>query len=813
MERQSPEPQHPEEIGYRVDDLLIDVGRHRVMRAGETLPLKGLSFEFLLALVRSAPNLVSIDALMERVWPGVVVSPETVSQRAKLVRDALGDDPAAPRYIAGVRGRGYRLAAPVVPIRAAPGPEPAADLPPAESPQEPARASEAMSAGAASPPAESAAAAGPALARSERARAPRARRTAGIALAAVAAVALGALVYRYGSMLAGLAPGAERAATLTAPARSIAVLPFLDLSPQKNQEYFTDGITEELSSLLATVPSLRVAGRTSAFAFKGTNEDLRVIGRKLGVASVVEGSVRTDADRLRIAVRLVQAKDGYQLWTATYERRLDDIFAIQRDIAREVVTRLEQVLASRGAAGEAAQLAMRVPTRSVEAYTAFLRGQHLLRSRTVGNVQRALEQFRDAIELDPQFARAHVGIALAQILLEDQQVIGWAEAQPVAEAALDRAEQLDPALAEALAVRAVGLLRGPRVEERLALIERALELSPNDPQILVWAATLYDMALRVDEQMAAYEHAYRIDPLSPIVLHNYALVSYRRGESDRAMRLLGELEALAGESSWPPRLRAVFAWIDGRTDERIRWDRLALEREPENPYLHRRLSLAYAELGDVAAAERHAAAALQLNLRASRILAERVSVLLQAGRLDEALREADRARQRFADEPEIQAALGRARAWSGDEPAALEALRDALPALSSPRPMFAADDALYYYTADYVYLLRRSGAVAEARRIATAFGAWLDGYWSGPGRQERGEPLWTRARLAAALGERNALLEHLTALQARGGLLPAWIPREPMFAPYLEDPGIGALLQRFEARRTEWRRHLAADAA
>src|SRR5262245_44627759 len=197
---------------------------------------------------------------------------------------------------------------------------------------------------------------------------------------------------------------------------TIAVLPFIDMSPAKDQEYLTDGMSEELLNALAKVEGFRVAARTSAFAFKGRSEDLREVGRKLGVENILEGSIRKQGDRIRVTAQLVKAQDGLHLWSETYDRKLDDVFAIEDEIAQQVVGAIRRALGNPVDNTVTAASDVQPPTSSTEAYIHYLRGQHRLRDRSRQGMEAALGEFERAVELDPRFALAHVGIANSLLL-------------------------------------------------------------------------------------------------------------------------------------------------------------------------------------------------------------------------------------------------------------------------------------------------------------------------------------------------------------------------------------------------------------
>ncbi|HEX9055689.1 MAG TPA: protein kinase, partial [Gemmatimonadales bacterium] len=260
-----------------------------------------------------------------------------------------------------------------------------------------------------------------------------------------------------------------------APLASAAVLPFADLSPEKDQQYFSDGLTEELITTLSQVPGLRVAARTSSFQFKGQNPDVHEVGRKLDVGAVLEGSVRKSGRRLRVSAQLIDAKDGYQLWSESYDRDLADVFAVQEDVARSIVAALRVRLAP----APAAALAVR-PTGDLQAYDLYLKGRFAWNQRTGPSLQEAVRYLEQAVARDSTFARAWAALADAYLL-----VVPYAGGSPAdtwrkAQAAAGKALALDSTSAEAYTSLAYGntiyAWNWPAAEQNF---RRAIAANPN----------------------------------------------------------------------------------------------------------------------------------------------------------------------------------------------------------------------------------------------------------------------------------------------------------------------------------------------
>ena len=296
---------------------------------------------------------------------------------------------------------------------------------------------------------------------------------------------------------------------------TLAVLPFLDLSPDRDRRYFSEGMTDELIGLLSKVEGLRVIARSSSARFRERVADIRDIGRRLGVAHVLDGSVRLSDRRVRVTVLLVSTETGYQEWSETFERNVDDIFALQEDIGRAIVESLRLHIAPPGGsdgsgAGRVAVVAS--PTDDLEAYELFLRGRFFANRRTENGLARAAEYFRKAIAADPGFARAHAG--LADTFIAPRESAPGERFRAGREAAL-RALELDPTLAEAHT--AMGWIRMWNDRDWTAAerdFQRALASNPG----YLWAHQWYSAYLaatgRLEEALAALRRAHRIDPLS-----------------------------------------------------------------------------------------------------------------------------------------------------------------------------------------------------------------------------------------------------------------------------------------------------------
>jgi len=311
-----------------------------------------------------------------------------------------------------------------------------------------------------------------------------------------------------------------------APDRSIAVLPFVNMSSDPEQEYFSDGLSEELLNLLAKVPDLTVASRTSAFSFKGKDVKIAEVAAELNVAHVLEGSVRKAGNQVRITAQLIDAKRDVHLWSETWDRTLEDVFAIQDEIASSVVDELKVTLL-----GEAPEAA----TTDPEAYNLYLQGRHLGRQGSKESMLKAIEFFQQALEIDPNYAPAWNGISTCYTNLAGSNAMpqeeGYAKAKEMAEKALS----VDPQSAQAY----VGIGWVARVdgdyETAARHVERALELAPNDDKVLNAAAVLLGDLLRTEEDIRIQKLLVERDPVNPSTYHNLGVAFYSFGDMDAAV--------------------------------------------------------------------------------------------------------------------------------------------------------------------------------------------------------------------------------------------------------------------------------------
>ena len=362
-------------------------------------------------------------------------------------------------------------------------------------------------------------------------------------------------------------------------APSIAVLPFVNLSADPDNEFFTDGMTEELITALTRAGGLRVAARSSSFAFKGGAADVRSVAERLGVQAVVEGSVRRDGNRLRVTVELVNASNGYQLWSERYDRELRDVFAVQDEISLTIAAKLKGELVN-----ETGRVAKRY-TDNLEAYQLYLRGRaHWnMRGRGLG---RAVGYFQHALYEDPEYALAYTGLADSYSLLAFYGYHPPDEVFPKARVAAERALALDASLAEAYG--SLGFIRlyyDWNLEESRRALERALALSPGYVPGHMWLAAAHAADGNVDESIVEGKRAVTLEPLSSAARAHLAWVLYlgrKPAEAEaEALRAL-EIEPTRGFSLW---VLGQTKLALGRQGEAVKALERACELWPDNSWM------------------------------------------------------------------------------------------------------------------------------------------------------------------------------------------------------------------------------------
>jgi TolB-like protein/DNA-binding winged helix-turn-helix (wHTH) protein/Tfp pilus assembly protein PilF len=457
----------------------LDAANHTLWREQDRVPIAPKTYDVLRYLVENPGRLVTQEELLEKLWPETYVNPEGIRKYILELRKILGDRLDKPEFIETVPKRGYRFIARI--IDAAEPPSPRSREETTIDPK-----------------------AGPETARSERTRSYKKRTLWKVAIASVAIIAATRIPWLFQSSRNG-----ANAPSLTSP--SIAVLPFADLSPAKDQEYFSDGLAEQLINDLARVSGLKVVGRSSSFRFKGKNQDLRDVGRKLGVANVLEGSVRREGNHVRITAELIKADDGFQLWSQTYDREINDIFAVQDEIAEAATEALQlKLLRSDGQP-------IRSKSRSAnpEAYQAYLQANYFLgRGHGKEDLGRALTYADQAINLDPKYAPAWALRAAVQNRMAGFSLIDITEGSRRARDDAERAIALDPTSASGYQALA-------RTQNDYdwdwsaanASLTSAAALEPGSVEVVRLRSYLSRELGDLDLAIKLYEQAVALDPL------------------------------------------------------------------------------------------------------------------------------------------------------------------------------------------------------------------------------------------------------------------------------------------------------------
>jgi TolB-like protein/DNA-binding winged helix-turn-helix (wHTH) protein len=528
---------------WRFAGMELDEASARLRSNGAEHALDHGSFGVLVALLRQSGLVVGKDALLHAGWPGRVVSENSLTKAVGRLRHLLDDHEG--ELLCTAHGYGYRLAARAEWLPGAADPEPAPAPPIAEIAPAP------MS----SPPS------------------PLRREVPRYVLVLAAAVLL--------TLVAGLSwlawqrtqPVAPLAATragnaLAVDTPSIAVLPFADMSEAKDQRYFSDGLADELLDRLAQLPQLRVASRTSSFALRDMPEDVQEIGRRLGVANVLEGSVRRDGERLRITVQLINVNSGFHLWSETYDERMTDLFAVQDRIARAVVAALRLKLLP----GQDDAMT-RHRTKSIAAYNEFMSGRRSGYAATPDNQRRAIAAYERAIQLDPEFSSAYA--ALADLLGGDAAYADSPEEVAAGKQRslelMDRAIALEPDRADFYLARA-DFLYSTRHDWRAAQrdLDTAARLYGRRPSELLQRQCRLDVVLgRTGEAIANERLALQADPHSPWAWGQLGYHLAVAGRYEEAHRSLATAFKVAPDDDHIGYYEGVAWLLEGKSKEAI----------------------------------------------------------------------------------------------------------------------------------------------------------------------------------------------------------------------------------------------------
>jgi TolB-like protein/Tfp pilus assembly protein PilF len=576
------------------------------------------------------------------------------------------------------------------------------------------------------------------------------------------------------------------------PEMSIAVLPFVNMSSDPEQDFFSDGISEELLNMLAQIPKLRVAARTSSFQFKGMNQDIAKIADTLNVAHILEGSVRKSGTTLRITAQLIKADDGFHLWSNSYDRELDDIFAVQDEIATAISDALRITLALNTAAGEQVPPTA-IKAANTDAYEAYLRGRQLIHRRGRIPLEEAVRHLERSLRLDNNFAPAHAQLAIATALLSDTPdaygTIPLEEVRRKAIPHLDRAEELEPNLAEAYAGRALLALDTSDLQSTIELAQKALDLNPSYTDAMIWSyLAKYELG-RYEEIEASLEQMLLRDPMTIIGRSNYSIWLGQIGRIEEAHELADQLLA---QDLWSGYVRHAQLSLnyEGNLVDGLSWGLKAHGEDPDNAFSNidvvsgfvwineydeaRRIADNLNYLVDVA--EGRFDEAIQSTQRRMQQDSENdvtivtaADVLYMAGRTEEALPLYERARE-FQPEGrpvgnswEATLRLAKSRAVAGDENGAQAAARIIRQDLEGLRAAGGRGQAMYQAEAMIAAFDDDPDGVISAVRSALQQGLRNPLFFSDP----IFENVWNEQRFVALQQELDAMLatEHDKVLQ------------------------------------------------
>ena len=508
--------------GFKLGSFEVRPLTGEVSGANGTAHLEPKVMEVLAALAQRPGEVVEREELLARVWGArAAVADEPLTRCIAELRRVLGDSRQTPAFIQTIPKRGYRLLCPVTPLaRAAVAPAPA----------EPA---------AAAPAAAVPVAAAPAGAEPLQPRAPARRRAthpAVIGSGFAAALALvGIALWSMGRS------SAENGNTEVAARNTIAVLPFT-VGGSPDSAYFGEGLADEILNRLSAVDGLQVVARTSSFAVRASTDDVRTIGQRLAVAHLVEGTVHRDGERVRINVKLVDARRGFLIWNAPYEGVLGDIFALQDEIANTIVAKLRDTVPTDL---PAAPIATSAPTTNLDAYQLLLRGRQQLNRRDENSLRRSILLFQEAIELDPRYGQAYVELAKAYVLLPSYSAEIQDEMFDLALATLaagvENNASIDDSMQVVLAL--VAYARWDWIAAEVAF-RRAHEHEPTEPDLLVWHSQFLAAVGRTADGAEQARRARERDLLSPVANHRLSVASMWVDADDDAARYAKVAEEL-----------------------------------------------------------------------------------------------------------------------------------------------------------------------------------------------------------------------------------------------------------------------------
>ena len=585
------------------------------------------------------------------------------------------------------------------------------------------------------------------------------------------------------------------------PDKSVAVLPFVAFTSQKDSDYFADVLTEEVINSLAQVPDLKVTGRTSAFYFKGKNEDLREVGKRLGVAHVVEGSVRQDGDRLRVTAQLISVKDGFHLWSKTYDRSAGDAFAIQSEIGAAVAEALKTKLDMKGQPVRA--------NRDPQAYALEITSRAQMRRLGVDELKAARAGFEKLMVMEPDNADAYAGYAQSTIMLAQHGMgMDFGEATRVSQAALAKAIRLNPNsshvwLAKAAISRALSIrVTGPQYDRDLEdSLKRALALDPHNSQALTLLAARLVATGKAAEAEAAARKAVAVDPLSRSALMSLGKALMRTGKLEAAEKQYRSVVALYPDFGEGKHQLADLLIERGRLDLAEPWLKAVVDAGGE-PFIVFQAVWLYNNLGLTEDARKAVATVTESPGKELAIAGDMADRDDWAGMLAYGKSLEAKSKEPFWPIVVFQGAM-----MTGRDDEALAAVGRLRPDLLTPQASISVDD--MDVPLGVAHVLRRKGDTAQADRL-------LDGILAAtaPAPGQRSPNAWRILR-ARAFAERGQTAQSLAEVEGafaagwRTGLgfeSSAWLDRDPTMASVRDNP-------RFKAVMAKIRQDLAKQRA
>ncbi len=600
------------------------------------------------------------------------------------------------------------------------------------------------------------------------------------------------------------APDQELTATASeevALEKSIAVLPFVNMSGNADNEYFSDGLSEELLNLLAKVNGLKVAARTSSFKFKGGEADIVEIGNALNVATVLEGSVRRSGNQARITAQLIKVDDGFHLWSETYDRELDNIFEVQDEIARAIVDALKLPLLGQDDSPIQAE-----QTTDFEAYDLYLLGRYRMNEFNEDNMRAAIGYFERVIEIDPDFAPAWAQLASAYLILQDYGSFSFDEAMQLSQQAAQKALQLEPGLADALIAEALRYNYLGFPSKAAELYEQVLSIEPSNVQALRGLSQNLN-PVETGRKLELARSALALDPLSGTLQHFVLAALSGANRLEEASALAKDLLLESPENPGVHEGLAGMYQEHMMIPEAIQAYERTWDSRPGDVYPAWRLTQVHLFIGDIDGANHWIEAARERGGDDSRwaLLAEQYKNLY-AGRYETAL---EKSKARFG--PEGPTTSG-GRLFSaylyfglGDEVTAQRLARLVQEQFAAVSPAITE----WPYARSTAFLAGLLDDGPEKTELVDQLDAFVSALLTA--KPWSADACVYAAITAALRADRDRVLQQITECKDLGWVDTAWLRREPAFVPYLDDPSFQATLLEMEAAAELIREQVAQE--